>query len=69
MTRPSRNMLLITVVAALLACGGGFFIGRASGEQKTPGLALQPVEQIDRPRIGPQIPGPTPIDIPANLAR
>jgi hypothetical protein len=69
MTRPSRNMLLITLVAALLACGGGFFLGRVSGEQKAPGLAVQPVERIDRPKVGPQIPAPTPISIPATLPR
>ena len=69
MTRPSRNMLLITLVAALLVCGGGYFIGRASGEQKLPALTVQPVEPIERPRIGPQIPVPTPIRIPANLPR
>jgi len=69
MTRPTRTMLLITAVAALIACGGGFFLGRSSGEQKAPGLVLQPVERIDRPVVGPQIPVPTPIEIPARLPR
>ena len=67
MTRLSRNMLLITVAAALIACGGGFFLGRASSEQQAPGLPVQPVERIDRPVIGPQVPVPTPISIPARL--
>jgi len=67
MTRPSRNTLLITLAAALIACGGGFFLGRASGEQQAPGLPVQPVELIDRPLVGPQIPVPTPISIPARL--
>ncbi len=69
MTRPSRNMLLITLVAAVLACGGGLFLGRASGEQDAPQLTIAPVEPIDRPRVGPQIPVPTPISIPATLAK
>jgi hypothetical protein len=67
MTRPSRNMLLITLAAALIACGGGFFLGRASGEQQAPSLPVTPVERIDRPAVGPQIPVPTPISIPATL--
>jgi hypothetical protein len=67
MTRPSRNVLLITLAAALIACGGGFFLGRASGEQKAAALPVQPVERIDRPMVGPQIPVPTPISIPARL--
>jgi hypothetical protein len=69
MTRPTRTMALITAVAALIACGGGFFLGRSSGEQKPPGLAVQPVEQIDRPDVEPEIPVPTPIKIPASLPR
>jgi len=67
MTRPSRNILLVTLAAALIACGGGFFLGRASGEQEAPGLTVQPVEPIDRPMVGSQIPVPTPISIPARL--
>jgi hypothetical protein len=67
MTRPSRNMLLITLAAALIACGGGFFLGRASGEQEPPGLPVAPVERIDRPEVGSEIPVPTPISIPARL--
>jgi hypothetical protein len=67
MTRPPRNMLLVTLAAALIACGGGFFLGRASGEQPPPSLRVQPVERIDRPVVGPQIPVPTPISIPARL--
>lgn len=67
MTRPPRTLLLITLAATLIACGGGFVVGRASGEQKVPGLAVQRVEPIDRPRVGPQIPAPTPITIPATL--
>jgi hypothetical protein len=69
MTRPSRNMLLITLAAAVIACVGGFFLGRASAEEQAPGLAVQPVEKIDRPRVGPQIPVPTPISIPARLSK
>jgi len=69
MTRPTRTMALITAVAALIACGGGFFLGRSSGEQKAPGLAVQPVEQIDRPLVEPEIPVPTPIEIPARLPK
>lgn len=69
MTRPSRTMLLATLVAALLACGFGFAIGRASGEQQAPRLPIRPIEQIDRPQVGPQIPVPTPISIPAALPR
>lgn len=69
MTRPPRNLLLITLASALLACGGGFFVGRSAGEQKAPGLAVQRVEPIDRPRVGPQVPAPTPIAIPATLPR
>ncbi len=67
MTRPPRNLLLITIAAALVACGGGFFAGRAVGEQKAPGLAVQRVEPVDRPKVGPQVPAPTPIAIPATL--
>jgi hypothetical protein len=67
MTRPSQNLLLITLVAALIACGGGFFLGRASGEQKAPGLVIERVEPIDRPAVGPEIPAPTPINIPATF--
>jgi hypothetical protein len=69
MTRPTRTMALVTAVAALIACGGGFFIGRSSGAQKAPGLAVQRVEQIDRPVVGPEIPVPTPIEIPARLPK
>jgi hypothetical protein len=69
MTRPSRTMLLITLVAALLAGGAGFSLGRASGKEQAPGLAVEPVERIDRPRVGSQIPVPTPISIPATLPR
>jgi hypothetical protein len=69
MTRPSSTMLLITLVAALVACAGGYAIGRASGGERAPGLAVRPVEQIDRPQVGPPIPVPTPISIPASLPR
>lgn len=69
MTGPPRTMILVTLVAAVLACGGGFFLGRASGEQKAPALTVAPVERIDRPRVGPQIPVPTPISIPATLPK
>lgn len=69
MTRPSRTMLLVTLAAAVLACGGGFLLGRAEGEQQAPALTVAPVEPIDRPRVGPQIPVPTPISIPATLPR
>lgn len=69
MTRPSRTMLLITLVSAVLACGAGFFLGRASGEQQSAELTVAPVEAIDRPRVGPQIPVPTPISIPATLPK
>ena len=67
MTRPPRTMLLITLAAALIAGGGGFFLGRASGEQPAPSLPVRPVERIDRPVVGPQIPVPTPISIPSRL--
>jgi len=69
MTRPTQTMLLITVIAALIACGGGFFLGRSSGEQKAPGLLVAPVERIDRPVVGSEIPVPTPIEIPARLPK
>jgi hypothetical protein len=69
MTRPSRTMLLATLAAALLACGFGLAIGRASGERTAPELPIRPIEQIDRPHVGPQIPVPTPISIPATLPR
>lgn len=65
MTRPTRTMLLATAVAALIAIGAGYVLGRSAGEQHAPGLSVQPVELIDRPKIGPQIPAPTPIAIPA----
>jgi hypothetical protein len=69
MTRPTHMMLLITAVAALIACGAGFALGRASGEQKAPSLLVAPVEQIDRPVVGHEIPVPTPIQIPARLPK
>jgi len=67
MTRPTRTMLIATVVAALIAIGAGYVLGRSAGEQHAPGLVVQPVELIDRPKIGPEIIVPTPIGIPATL--
>jgi hypothetical protein len=67
MTRPTRTMLIATVVAALVAIGAGYVLGRSAGEQHAPGLAVQPVERIDRPKVGPQILVPTPIAIPVRL--
>jgi hypothetical protein len=67
MTRPSRTMLLATAVAALVAIGAGYVLGRSAGAQHAPGLVVQPVELIDRPKIGPQISVPAPIGIPATL--
>jgi hypothetical protein len=69
MTRPTQMMALITAVAALIACGAGFALGRSSGEQKAPGLRVAPVERIDRPVVGEEIPVPTPIEIPASLPK
>jgi len=69
MTRPTRTMLVATVVAALVAIGAGYVLGRSAGEQHAPGLAVQPVEQIDRPKIGPPVPVPAPIAIPARLPK
>jgi hypothetical protein len=69
MTRPTRTMLLVTVVAALIAIGAGYALGRSAGEQHAPALVVQPVERIDRPKIGPRIPVPAPIEIPARLPR
>jgi hypothetical protein len=69
MTRPTQMMALITAVAALIACGAGFALGRSSGEQKAPDLLVAPVEQIDRPVVGEEIPVPTPIAIPARLPK
>ena len=69
MTRPTQMMALITAVAALIACGAGFALGRSSGEQKAPDPLVAPVEQIDRPVVGPEIPVPTPIEIPARLPK
>ncbi len=67
MTRPTRTMLLATAVAALIAIGAGYVLGRSAGEQHAPGLSVQAVEPIDRPKIGPQIPVPMRIAIPARL--
>lgn len=69
MTRPTRRMLLTTAVAALIAAGGGFMIGRSAGGESAPALSVAPIERIDRPAVGPQIPVPTPITIPARLPR
>jgi hypothetical protein len=69
MTRPTQMMALITAVAALIACGAGFALGRSSGEQKAPALHVAPVERIDRPVVGEEIPVPTPIEIPASLPK
>ncbi len=69
MARPSRLLALVTVAAALIATGGGYVLGRSAGERRAPGLAVAPVESIDRPRVGPQIPVPTPIEVPARLPR
>lgn len=69
MTRPTRTTLLATAVAALIAIGAGYALGRSAGGQHAPGLSVQPVELIDRPKIGPQIPVPAPIEIPARLPR
>ena len=69
MTRPTPTIALITAVAALIACGAGFVLGRSSGEEKAPGLPVAPVEQIDRPVVGQEIPVPTPIEIPARLPK
>lgn len=69
MTRPTPTIALITAVAALIACGAGFALGRSSAAQEAPGLPVAPVEQIDRPVVGREIPVPTPIEIPARLPR
>jgi hypothetical protein len=67
MTRPTRLMTLLTVAAALIAIGAGVLLGRSAGERTAPGLAVEQVERIDRPKIGPTILVPTPITIPARL--
>jgi len=69
MTRPTRRVLLVTAVTALICAGGGFMIGRSAGGETAPALSVAPVERIDRPVVGPQIPVPTPITIPARLPR
>ena len=69
MTRPTRRLLLVTVAAALVTCGAAFFAGRSSGAREAPDLAVERIERIDRPRIGPRIPLPAPIRIPASLPR
>ena len=69
MTRPTRLMVVVTVVAALIAIGAGILLGRSAGERTAPGLVVEQVEPIDRPKIGPVIPVPPPIKIPARLPR
>ncbi len=69
MTRPTRRMLLVTAVATLIAAGGGFMLGRSTAGESAPALSVAPVERIDRPAVGPQIPVPTPIAIPARLPK
>jgi hypothetical protein len=69
MTRLSRNALIGIAATALVAIGGGFALGRSLGERQPPGLVVQPVDRIDRPVVGPEIPVPTPIEIPARPPR
>lgn len=69
MARPTRLIVLITAAAAVIAMGGGYFAGHSAGERGAPGLAVESVEPIDRPKVGEPIPVPTPIEIPATLPR
>jgi hypothetical protein len=69
MARPTRLTVLITVVAALVLIGAGYVLGRSEGTRTAPGLAVEQVEPIDRPNVGPPIPVPTPIKIPESLPK
>ena len=69
MTRPTRLMAVLTAAAAVIAIGAGVLLGRSAGDSTAPGLAVEPVERIDRPKIGPVLPVPTPITIPARLPK
>jgi hypothetical protein len=69
MARPTRLIALITLAAALIAIGGGVLLGRSAGARTAPGLLVEQVEPIDRPKVDPVIPVPTPITIPARLPK
>jgi hypothetical protein len=69
MITPTRMMLIVAAVAAVIAVCGGFLLGRSAGGERAPGLPVRSVERIDRPAVGPPIPVPAPLEIPARLPR